>query len=88
MSFQYGFTTTFNREDWPTVEGVTAVLSGLCRFSGQSSRVDDLPAGTLRPVSRTPVGLFEKFLLWGVPGNNTQWGNPFAAISGHWGHFY
>merc|ERR1711923_119131 len=51
MSFQYGFTSTFNREDWPTVEGVTAVLSGLCHFSGQSSRVDDLPAGTLRPVS-------------------------------------
>ena len=55
---------------------------------GHDLRIEFLPTGTPRPVSRTPVGLFEKFLLWGVPGNNTQWGNPFAAILGHWGLIY
>ena len=30
----------------------------------------------------------KNFLLWGVPGNNAQWGNPFSGILGQWGHFY
>ena len=62
-------------------------FSALGRFYGRTLRIDDLPAGTPRPVSRTAVGLFEKFLLRGVPGNNAQWGNPFTGILGRWGHF-
>ena len=43
-------------------------FSALGRFYGRTLRIDYLLAGTPRPVSRTAVGLFEKFLLRGSQG--------------------
>ena len=68
--------------------GLQRHLSEVGRIYSKSSLVAVLPTGVHRPVSRTAVGLFENFLFWWVPGNNTRWGHPFSGTWGHWGLFY
>ena len=49
MSFQYGFTTTFNLEDWSTVEGARAVCVDLVFF-----RFEVRMSTTCRPTRLGP----------------------------------
>ena len=80
MSFQYGFTTTFNLEDWSTVEGARAVCVDLVVF-----RFEVRMSTTCRPARRGPYlgrqldffkNSFSGGCLGTIPGGDTHFQAP------------